>query len=114
MTRTQVRRPQAGQAQQVLGVLMGNVPGYQPGRILVLGFHPWVKVDATAIPAKALLRPSLVSTTNGAMAQYAGSDTTTSAAAQLRKPIIGIFQRYANADSLRAYVWVNTTGVMGN
>lgn len=103
-----------GQAQQVLGVLIGNVPGYAMGRIMVLGFHPWVKVDATAIAAKSLLRPSLISTTNGAMGAYVAADTTTSAAAQLRKPIIGIFQRYANEDSLRGYVWINTLGVMGN
>jgi len=99
-----------GHAQRVLGVLMGNCVGYAQGRILVLGFHPWVKVDATAMTGFTLMKPSTLSTTNGAMGAFAASDTTTSAAAMLRKPIIGIFQRYANDDSLRAYVWVNTTG----
>jgi hypothetical protein len=98
-----------GHAQRVLGVLMGNVPGYSQGRILVLGFHPWVKVDASAITAFSLMRPSTSTATNGAMGQFAASDTT---AAGLRKPVIGIFQRYANPDSLRAYVWVNTTGAL--
>lgn len=102
-----------GAAQRVLGVLMGNCPGYSQGRILVLGFHPWVKMDATGITAYSLLRPSLVTATAygwGAVGQYAASDTTTSAAAALRKPIIGIFQRYANPDSLRGYCWINTVG----
>jgi hypothetical protein len=101
-----------GHAQRVLGVTVGSTPGYSQGRILIVGFHPWVKVDATAITAFALLKPSTLSTTNGAMGQFAASDTTTSAAATMRKPIIGIFQRYANVDSLRAYVWVNTLGAI--
>lgn len=101
-----------GHAQRVIGVLLGNMPGYKQGRALVLGFHPWVKVDATGIAAFSLMKPSTLSTTNGAMGAFAASDTTTSAAAMLRKPIIGIFQRYANPDSLRGYVWVNTVGAL--
>lgn len=103
-----------GHAQRVLGVLMGNTPGYSQGRILVLGFHPWVKVDATSITAFSLMRPSLVSTTNGAMAAMTAADTTTitTPGAAMRRPIVGIFQRYANVDSLRGYVWVNTLGAI--
>ena len=105
-----------GHAQRVLGVMLGNTPGRNWGRILVLGFHPWVKVDATAISPYSLMRPSLISTTNGAMAAFAASDTTTitTPGSSMRRPIIGIFQRYANDDRLRAFVWVNTLGVMGN
>lgn len=91
---------------RILGVTIGPTPGYAQGRILVLGFHPWVKVDATGIAALSTLRPSLLTTTNGALAAAAGDDTTAN------KPRIGIFQRYANPDSLRAYAWINTLGVM--
>lgn len=104
-----------GHAQRVLGVLMGNCAGRSLGRIMVVGFHPWVKVDATAITAFSLMRPSTISTTNGAMAAFAAADTTTitTAGSNMRRPLVGIFQRYANDDSLRAFVWVNTLGVMG-
>ena len=102
-----------GYAQTILGVLMGNCEGYSMGRIMVQGLHPWVKVDATAIPAKSLLRPSLISTTNGAMAAFPAADTTTitTAGSNMRRPIIGIFQRYANTDSLRGYVYINMGGM---
>ena len=98
----------SGEASRILGVLMGNCPGYSAGRILVIGFHPWVKVDATGIAAMSKMRPSLITATNGAMAAWSAADSTNS-----NKPRIGVFQRYANEDSLRAYVWVNTLGVMG-
>lgn len=100
-------------AKTVVGVTIGAMQGYQWGRVLVLGTHPWVKVDATGISAMSLLRPSMLPTTSGAMASFAAADT-----AYASRPVIGIFQRYAKdpstgADSLRAYVWVNTTGAMG-
>ena len=94
-----------GDAQRVVGVNIGSCTGYSLCRVLVLGFHPWVKVDATAIAPFSLLRPSMSTATNGAMAAFAAADTT---GPGMRKPVIGIFQRYSNTDSLRAYVWVNT------
>lgn len=98
-----------GDAQRVVGVMLGSCAGYSQCRMLVFGFHPWVKVDATAITAFSLMRPSTSTATNGAMGAFAASDTT---GAGFRKPVVGIFQRYANSDSLRAYIWVNTYGAM--
>lgn len=90
----------------ILGVLIGNTASYAQGRILVLGFHPNVKLAATAVAARSLLRASL--TVTGAMAERAAADS----ANQWKAPI-GILQRYSSPDSLRGYVWVNTTGIMG-
>ena len=100
----------AGDAARILGLTMGNTPGYSQGRVLVLGFHPWAKIDATGIAAFTRLTPSLLTTTNGALRAFAAADSTANVQ---RKPVIGIFQRYANPDSLRGYVWINTLGVMG-
>ena len=90
-------------ARRILGVLVGNTPGYAQGRILVDGFHPWVKMDATAITGWTVLRPSF--TTIGAMAAWVAADS----AATNRFPT-GSFQRYANTDSLRGYVMVKMDG----
>lgn len=93
---------------RILGVTIGATPGYAQGRVLVLGFHPWVKMDAASITPLSNLRPSLLPTVPGGLAAWAPADSVS-----MNKVIIGQFQRYANIDSLRGYCWINTLGAMG-
>lgn len=89
----------------IAGILVGNCPGYDQGRVLVEGFHNNALMDASAITGLSRLRPSL--TTVGALALYtAASDSVNSS-----KPIVGVFQRYANTTSLRGYVWFKASSL---
>lgn len=89
---------------RILGVTIGPTQGYSQGRILVRGFHPWVKLAATGYTGFTELRPSL--SVIGALAEWTAADTARTYA----RPNIGVFQRYANSDSLRGYVWIDMSG----
>jgi hypothetical protein len=89
----------ATQVDRILGVLLGNVPGYAQGRIMVKGFHPAVKLDKTGITALSILKPSL--THAGRLTNWALAETTE--AGSWWKPRVGNFQRYAYVDSLVGY-----------
>lgn len=88
----------------VAGILIGNCPSYSKGRILVEGFHNNCLMDATGITGFTRLRPSL--STAGALTSWQASDSLNAI-----KPIVGVFARYKDGTSLRAYLWVKFTSV---
>lgn len=88
---------------RIVGLTVGDIPSYSPGKILVEGTHNNALMDATAITGMTRLRPSL--TTAGALASWAITDST-----NLQKKAVGIFQRYATTSTLRGYVYVNFSG----
>jgi hypothetical protein len=87
----------------VIGILIGDCPGYDQGRVLVEGFHNNALMDATGLTGLTRLRPSL--TTAGALTSWALADSVNS-----YKPRVGIFQRYKDGTTLRGYVRVNFPG----
>jgi hypothetical protein len=88
---------------KIVGLTVGAVPSYSPGRILVEGLHNNALMDASGITGFTRVRPSL--TTAGALGSYALTDSTNQYA-----KAVGVFQRYINGTTLRAQVYVNFSG----
>lgn len=86
---------------RILGVLMGDCPGFQQCRILTKGFYPAVKLDKTGITGNSFLKPSL--THAGRLTNWAVSESTY----KFYTRPCGIFQRYAYTDSLVGYAWID-------
>jgi len=89
---------------RIIGITLGDVPGYSQGRILTYGWHNHALLDATAITGMTFLRPSL--STSGALGAWAATDSVNNV-----KPIVGQFQRYATTTSLYGYVKVDFRSV---
>ncbi len=90
----------AASSYRVAGILIGDTPGYDKGRVLIEGFHPNALMAATGLAGWTRLTPSL--TVAGALDAYADADT-----ANAYKKMVGSFQRYAPpGNTLRGYVWV--------
>lgn len=85
---------------RIIGVTLGNVPGYSQGRILVYGWHNHVLMAATGYTGMMYLRPSL--SVSGALASWINADSTNAI-----KPVCGQFQRYATTTSLYGYCKVD-------
>ena len=81
---------------RIIGVTLGDVPGYSQGRILVYGWHNHVLMAATGYAGMTFLRPSF--TVSGALGSWAVADS-----ANMSSPIVGQFQRYATTTSLYGY-----------
>lgn len=84
---------------KIVGVTIGNTPGYRWARIMVDGFLNNVKLDASGVTGFTRLRPSL--THPGRLTAYAVGDSIS----QYHKPC-AIFQRYARSDTLASYVYI--------
>lgn len=93
-----------GNVKRIVGVLLGDCPGYSYGRVMAMGFHNHMVMAATGITAGSYLRPSL--TVAGAFTAYADADSANSF-----KPVVGRFQRYTTTSALFGWGWVNFTGV---
>lgn len=85
---------------KIVGVTMGNVPGYSQGRIMVEGFHNHVLMDSTGTAGFSRVRPSLK--TAGALHVYTANPDSLNAA----KKACGIFERYVSTSVLYGYVYV--------
>jgi hypothetical protein len=86
---------------RIIGVTVGDTPGYSFGKVLTYGWHNHVLLDASGFAAMSYLRPSL--TTSGALTAWAAVTDTLSNV----KGICGQFQRYSSSTSLYGYCKVD-------
>lgn len=89
---------------RIVGVLLGDCPGYSYGRVMIRGFHNHLVMAATGVAAGSYLEPSL--TTSGAFSVWALGDTVNSF-----KPVVARFQRYTTTTALYGWGYVDFMGV---
>lgn len=91
---------------RIIGVTLGDVPGYSQGRILIYGWHNHVLLAATGYTGMTFLRPSYA--VSGALTSWAVADS-----ANMSSVVVGQFQRYATTTSLYGYCKVDFRAVGG-
>lgn len=94
-----------GDVFKVMGILIGNCPGQSQCKVLIEGFTPTAKVDATGLVGFSILRPSF--THPGRLHSWVAADS----ASTITRPRIAMFQRYAFPDSLIGFVEIKMSGM---
>lgn len=92
------------EVRRLIGVLVNDVPGYMPGKVLVYGWTNYVLTDLTAMTGGTYLRASF--TTDGALTAYVNADSANS-----WKPVVGQFARYASGTTLYGYAKIDFRAV---
>jgi hypothetical protein len=93
---------------RIVGVLLGDCPGYSYGRVMVMGFHNHLVMAATGVAANTNLEPGLTAATAGQFSAWVIGDTLNTA-----KPVVARFQRYTTTTALYGWGFVNFLGSLG-